>query len=70
MTEGQWTYTTSGFTVTATNGTTTITANTLVDARRKVYEAARSNNPVITIASGPGRALSARRFTESYERSL
>lgn len=66
--EGQWTYTREGFTVTATNGTQTLTANTLVDARRLVFEA--TVNPRYTVVSGPGRALSARRYTQSYERSL
>lgn len=65
--EGQWTFTFHGFTVTATDGTQTVTADTLVDARRKVYEA--SSNPRFTVAPG-GRALSARRFTQAYERSM
>ena len=62
--EGQWTYTISSG-VSATNGSQTISAVDMVEARRLVYEASRHTNPRITIVSGPGRALSARRFTRS-----
>lgn len=68
FTEGEWTYAMStAWTWTATHVTgRVLTADTVTDLRRAVYEASRTNNPQITVVSGPGRALSARRYTKAF----
>lgn len=73
ITEGHWTYERNAqyawtATDTRTGETHATTATTLVDARRFTYKLDTSAaSPVrYTIAGGPGRALCARRYTQTY----
>lgn len=43
---------------------------TMTEVRRFLYERNRANNPQVTVSSGPGRALSARRFSEKFSETL
>lgn len=69
FTEGDWTFSRGAdYTWTATDsaGRTVGPRDTVADLRRDVYDASREQNPQITVVGGPGRAISARRFTKSF----
>lgn len=73
ITEGHWTYQRGEgvwATWTATDSRTgeTLTAVDIVDARRRTFEFDRARPATVrySIAGGPGRAISARRYTQRF----
>lgn len=64
--EGQWTFTYANYRWSATHTDGTVVAppvaDTVSDVRRVIAQSAQA----YTVVSGPGRAISARRYTNQY----